>query len=356
MLVVGNAQQHPLLAQRGKDLARHVAGVPAGQRAVAVHVDARLVDRRDHGQAKAPGEIEVLLATAGRDVHDARALLGADAFVGLAALLPHDHAVLHAGLRRQLVEGTAVAPALHRAAQRPAQDLDGLVPEDVLEGTLGHPVDVALVAHAHVRQVGVDRSGHVGGERPRRGGPDHQRVALLGGRSGLEQRQGDEGRGVDDVAVLVGQLGLGEPGPAARTPGHHVVALVDPAVLVAAFEEQPDGVVVLIGHRVVGVVPVHPVAQADRLLRLHGGVGQDALLAALHEPGDAIRLDVALVVKAQLLLDLDLDVQALAVEAVLVALLEALHRLEALEDVLIRAAPGMVHAHGVIGRDRPIQE
>ena len=45
--------------------------------------------------------------------------------------------------------------------------------------------------------------------------------------------------------------------------------------------------------QLVGVVPVHPVAEADRLLGLDRGVRQDALLAEPHEVGDAVGLDVA---------------------------------------------------------------
>jgi hypothetical protein len=53
---------------------------------------------------------------------------------------------------------------------------------------------------------------------------------------------------------------------------------------------------------------------------------------------------------------LDLDPEPLAVEAVLVALLEAAQRLVALEDVLQCAAPGMVNAHRVVRRDRAVDE
>ena len=104
------------------------------------------------------------------------------------------------------------------------------------------------------------------------------------------------------------------------------------------------------------IVPVHPHPEPDRLLRLASGVGQDALLAQGHELGDAVRLDVALRGEAQVTLDVDLDPQALAVEAVLVALVLAEHRVEALVQVLVGAAPGVVEAHRVVRRDRPVEE
>ena len=40
----------------------------------------------------------------------------------------------------------------------------------------------------------------------------------------------------------------------------------------------------------------------------------------------------------------------------MIALRVALHGLEALKDILVRASPGMVDAHGVIGRNRTVNE
>ena len=91
--------------------------------------------------------------------------------------------------------------------------------------------------------------------------------------------------------------------------------------------------------QLVGVVPVHPHPEADALLGLAGGVGQDALLAERDELGDAVGLDVALAREAEVALDVDLDPQPLAVEAVLLALVLAEHRVEALEEVLVRRGP-----------------
>ena len=61
-------------------------------------------------------------------------------------------------------------------------------------------------------------------------------------------------------------------------------------------------------------------------------------------------------VKPEVALDVDLDPQALAVEPVLVALVLAEHRVEALVEVLVGAAPGVMDAHRVVGRDRAVEE
>src|SRR5690348_9279630 len=98
------------------------------------------------------------------------------------------------------------------------------------------------------------------------------------------------------------------------------MTLVDQAALIAPLEEVPDGVVVLVGKGVVVVAPIHPVAKPDRLFGLAASKGIDTLFTTLHEVGDAVLFDLALVVQAQFLLNLDLDPEALAVKAILVTL------------------------------------
>ena len=122
------------------------------------------------------------------------------------------------------------------------------------------------------------------------------------------------------------------------------------------LQEAPDVLDVRVREGVVVVVPVHPHAQPAGLLRDHLGELRDALAAAGGELGQPVLLDVPLRVQPERLLDLDLDPEALAVEAVLVALVVAAERLVALEDVLERPAPRVVDAHGVVRGDRAVDE
>ena len=82
----------------------------------------------------------------------------------------------------------------------------------------------------------------------------------------------------------------------------------------------------------------------------------DAVHALVRELIHPVRLDILLGLKAELLLDLDLHPKALGVKAVLIAAVLALHGVVAQEGVLERAAPGVVDAHRVVGRDRPVDE
>src|SRR6187200_2529524 len=134
------------------------------------------------------------------------------------------------------------------------------------------------------------------------------------------------------VVLLTGLLVLREGGAAARAPLGRAVPLVQPALLLHRLQEAPVVLDVRVREREVVVAPVHPHAEPLRLARHHADVARDPLLAALGELGDAVLLDLALGVEAELLLDLDLDPQALAVEAVLVALVVTACGLVALED------------------------
>ena len=379
------AVQQPLAFQVGEDAVAHVEHAFFSKPAEAGDVVAVLVERGDHRQAVLLAQREVLGTGTGGDVHDRGALV-------LAHLVPGNDAMLDPVLRRQVVEGAAIGTPHQRAAGQFFQHLD--VYADHLPGgryaqkvrhaqllqrgnqlrVLGPNLRCArhlrdqvdpllaqvenLVAHAgaHVAVLGMHRGGDVGGQRPRGGGPDQQRLAL---RPPLQigERKAHVHRGMGHLLVALGDdLVLRQAGAAARAPGHGVGAAVEPALLVAALEEVPDGVVVLIRHGVVGVVPVHPVAEPLRLAGLDGGVLAHPLLAVLDEAGDAVGLDVALRRKPLLLLYLHLHPQPLAVEAVLVALAVALHGAPAQEQVLVGAPPGVVHAHRVVGSDRPVDE
>jgi hypothetical protein len=67
-------------------------------------------------------------------------------------------------------------------------------------------------------------------------------------------------------------------------------------------------------------------------------------------------LDLALRVQAQLAFDADFDPEPLAVESVLIPLVESPQCLVPLEDVLQRPAPRGVDAEGLVRRDRAVDE
>jgi hypothetical protein len=135
------------------------------------------------------------------------------------------------------------------------------------------------------------------------------------------------------------------------------VAEVEPVPLVHEAEEAPDVLDVRVAEGEVVVPPVHPLAEPDGALGEGARGADDHVATAAGELGEPELLDLALGVEPELPLDPDLDPQALAVEAVLVALVVSAKRLVALEDVLQRPPPGGVDAqHHAVRGDGPVDE
>jgi hypothetical protein len=149
---------------------------------------------------------------------------------------------------------------------------------------------------------------------------------------------------------------LGDGGSAARTPFGGAVALVQPPPLVHELQEPPDVLDVRVAEGEVVGSPVHPLPEALRSLCQLGRRPDHLLAAAARELREPELLDLALRVEAELPLDPDLDPQALAVEAVLVALVMTAQRLVPLEDVFQRPPPRRVHGERLVGRYRTVDE
>src|SRR5581483_8893360 len=110
-----------------------------------------------------------------------------------------------------------------------------------------------------------------------------------------------------DLPIAVDQLVLRERRPATRAPGQRARASIEPALLLARLQKVPDVLDVLVGHGVVRVIPVHPLAEPNRLLGLNSGVLADTLAATLGELSEPVGFDIALGVESEVLFHLDLD-------------------------------------------------
>lgn len=370
LLVIG-----AVLTQLGEHRFSDVAGELPGHRPIAVLVTAGFVEHRQDrmdlafagaatvglrgGNAERLAELEVLLSAAGSDMDDAGTVGGAD-------FVPDDHlmAVTDRLADGVVIEGPTVTAADEVGAFERLQDLEGSFLFENLGPLLGQIVDLSALTHLDVVKLRMDGTEEIGEQRPRRRRP-HQQELVSGGETdvrirrfvaGRQQRQLGVDRLILDLLVAFADFLLGDTGAAARTPGHAVEALVDQATLVTLLEERPDGVVVLVRHGEVRVIPVHPVAETDGLVGLHLAEAQHALLAVVDELLETVVLDLFLGRESLLALDFYLDPQSLAVEAVLEALVESTHGVEALVDVFERAPPGVVDAHRVVGGNRAVEE
>jgi hypothetical protein len=199
--------------------------------------------------------------------------------------------------------------------------------------------------------VGIDGRGHVGRQRPRGRRPDGEGLARP-----VEEREAHEERGVDAVLVVADELVCRDRRAAARAPLRGAVPQVEMTLVVHAAQEAPDVLDVRVREGEVVVAPVHPLAEPLRSPGQLGGRPDDLLPALARELGEAVLLDLPLRVEPELALDADLDPEPLAVEPVLVALVEAAQGLVALEDVLERAAPGGVDGERLVRGDGPVHE
>src|SRR3712207_4919105 len=116
---------------------------------------------------------------------------------------------------------------------------------------------LAVYLHGRVLDVGVDGDGGVGDEGPGGCGPDKETSAFF-----FDQRQLCVDARVDDGLVAHGDLGGGEGGLVAGTVGGDLVALIEEVSLVQVFESPPDALDVGVVEGPVGVVHVHPEAEA----------------------------------------------------------------------------------------------
>ena len=305
--------------------------------AVLVVESSRLVDGREHREAFTLPQLEVFPTAARCDVDDAGALVERD-------LVPGNDTVLDGRPRLQRVERSLVTPADELGTGQ--RLLEGLVrvPRDR---------DPFAVRAAAVLRLRVHGGCDVRRQRPRRRRPDHERLALP-----IEQRQAHVERRVGAILVdaRLRELVLRERCPAARAPLGRAMAHVEPALVVHLLEHPPDVLDVRVAERVVVVPPVHPHAEPLRATGELPRVPDDGVAALRGELVEPVRLDLLLRVEAELVLDADLDPQALAVEPVLIALIEPAEALVALEDVLQGAAPGRMDGEGLVGRDRAVEE
>ncbi len=348
-------QQRAVGAQRldhGLGRLEHVQ--PAEQRQLG-RVEAVLADRVRHLEAVPRAELEIVGAVRGRDVHEARALLGGDEIgrqhrpLDLVAAavqrMAHDRAgklgAFQLGDDASAHDpGRARDLVLQRGGdQQPLADARERALARLLD--LEHPV-VELVAIGH---------GAVARDGPGRRGPDHRRGAVQRRVRCAHHRKahGDRGRGM----VVILDLGIGERGLLDHRPHHRLLAAVELAGQQELRELAEDPGLGRIGHGGVGTVPVADHAQALELAALDVDPVLGELAAFLAELGDrhGVLVEPFLAIA---LLDLPLDRQAVAVPARHVDGVQAQHLLAAIDHVLQDLVEGRAHVQVAVGVGRPV--
>ena len=210
------------------------------------------------------------------------------------------------------------------------------------------------MADLHVLDLRMDREGEVRRQGPRGGRPDDDRQRMRRGkalRGGLRDREGDPDGG--RALILVLDLGLGpERGLAGDRPIDGLLGTVDQPLVDETGEATEDLGLVGRIHRAVFRSPVGEDPEALELATLFLDVGGGELGARL---ADAERVQ-GLLLGLQLLHDLVLDRQAVAVPTGDVGRAEAAHRLVAQDGILQQFVEGGADVHVPVGEGRTIVE
>ena len=96
-----------------------------------------------------------------------------------------------------------------------------IVPQQFGREHLGADVDLALAFCLDIVGLGIDGQGHIGGQRPRCGGPDQEVFIGVGALESHDNRIGL------DFLVALGDLVGCQPGAAARAIGQNLMPFIN---------------------------------------------------------------------------------------------------------------------------------
>ncbi len=306
----------------------------------------RAVDRVEHRQALGLCDLAVDLAERRREVHDAAAVLGGHE-VGR-----DDPPAVAFGI--EPVERSLVVKADQVLDRDGFEDLRAVAEHRVDPRPCHHEVALAGLrrAHPHVFDVRADRRADVRDQGPRGRRPDQEVEAPV------HDRKPDVHGIVGDVAVCprLTELVARERGPAPAAVRDDLRAFVELFGIPHLAEEPPHALDVGVVHRPVRIGHVEPHADASGQCGPVLDVALHGFAAPLVERLDAEFFDLGLAGEAQLLLDLDLDREAMAVPARLAGHVLAPHGVEPRVDVLEEPGPDVVDPGTPVGRRRALVE
>src|SRR5215467_9326318 len=255
-------------------------------------------------------ELVVLLAVAGRDVHEPGPLVDGDELRRGNLALARDPRMAEP-VADQLLAWHAGEHGV-RAVREQA--------EEVVHQRARHDVDFLAPRERDVVLRRMDRDREVGRQGPRRRGPDHRERRAAAQRClefGRQRRQRKLDPHRQRALVLVLHLGLRERGSAVHAPVDRLEVLVDEPASDEAPELARDHRLVRRIHRDVRIVPVAEHAQALELasLDVDEAVGVLATLAPLLDRIHRVADVDAGPVEPELFVDLVLDRQSVTVPA-----------------------------------------
>ena len=154
------------------------------------------------------------------------------------------------------------------------------------------------------------------------------------------------------VCDLVLDFGFGEGGAVVDAPVDRLESAIDESLFKEAVEGLEGAGFVVAGHGLVGLVPA---AEASDAFKLRG-LQVNVLLRVGAAGSEHLRNRHFELFAAELLVDLDLDGQAVAVEAGNVGGVEAGHGLRLDDEVFQTLVEGVAEVNGAVGVGRSVVE
>ena len=320
-----------------------------GQPQPVIAITAITFDREHRFQPMRLAQQKVVFAVVGRHMHKPGARFGGDEIARQKRPRPREKAAqfMHRVARDGAFEcgaldiemrGVAVGPgALHKGVDQ----------------RFGHQI----APPGQFDQEIIDRFAIgdrlVGGDRPRRGGPDHRKRANQIGIGAFDdfKRHIDLGRG----DILVFNFRLGQCGLFHRAPHHRLGAAIELATFGKAHQFAHDGRLGGEIHRQIGIVPVAVDAQPFELRTLHidpvAGIG-----AAFGAEFARRHFVLVLLFLAIFFFDFPFDRQTVAIPARHIWRIKPAQRARAHDHILEDVVQRMADMHVAIGIRRAIVE
>ena len=258
-------------------------------------------------------------------------------------------------------EHRVVAPAFHLGTLEFAHDLI-VFAEFLGVGAEQWLAQVELLArelafgrtHFHIVDVGTDHDGEVGGNGPRRGGPEHRIGVFL-----VAQLHGHGHGGVLTILIHVGvhaQLVRGKRRLILRAVRQHAVALICEALVVQLLERPHHGFHVWNVQRLVAMLEIDPTCLTVHVVLPLVGVLEHGGAAGIVELVDAHFLDLIDRIDAQFLLGFKLGRKTVRVPTEHTVDLVALHGLVARNHILGVAGQQVAVMRQTVGERRSVEE
>ena len=295
-------------------------------------VPAAVVDGGEDREVRPFAGLEVVLAVAGRGMDESGARVHGHVVARddaeRAGLLLRSELTSHLTGKRMRVARPHERGAGHERSAFPVRPAD--IVRHSLHETVRHQVPLTAHVDPCIELVGMDRDCDIRRNRPGRRGPD-EKCRTIGAVVHVGQpdlcRKSDVDRRV--LTRLVLELRLGESGPVREAPAHGFQVAEEQIAFVEAAESLRDHRFVPEAHRRVGMRPQTPDPEPLELLPLY----VDELLrvlAASAPDRDCVHLPL---LGPELLVDLLLDGETVAVPAGNVGGIEVHHRAASHDDV-----------------------